>query len=102
MRNHVSAKHCRHALLLPLHRTGFDHMLGGMVATVPTDMTGQLLIAMPGMGDPRFDGGVVFLCAHSDNGAMGLMVNKAVAELTFAEMIEQLGITADHPPELAV
>ena len=37
----------------------------------------HLLIAMPSMGDPRFSQTVIYLCAHSDNGAMGLIVNKA-------------------------
>ena len=42
----------------------------------PQDFTGKLLIAMPGMGDPRFDHSVVYLCAYSDEGAMGLIVNR--------------------------
>ena len=37
------------------------------------DLTGKVLIAMPGMGDPRFEHSVVFMCAHSDEGAMGLI-----------------------------
>jgi putative transcriptional regulator len=61
-------------------------------ATAPEDLTGKLLIAMPGMGDPRFAGSVVFLCAHSPDGAMGLIVNKRMDEVTFAEMLEQLEI----------
>lgn len=67
-----------------------------------TNFTGQLLIAMPGMGDPRFSGAVVFLCDHSENGAMGLMVNKPVTEVSFAEMISQLGIEAMQPPKIPV
>ncbi len=70
--------------------------------TVPSDLTGQLLIAMPGMGDPRFHGSVVFLCAHSPTGAMGLIVNKEIEELSFADMLEQLEIPADTPPGLPV
>jgi putative transcriptional regulator len=62
------------------------------VATVPADLTAKLLIAMPGMGDPRFAGGVVFLCSHSRDGAMGLIVNKRMDEVTFAELLEQLEI----------
>ena len=37
-------------------------------------LDGQLLIAMPGMGDPRFDRAVILICAHSDDGAMGLII----------------------------
>jgi len=57
---------------------------------------------MPGMGDPRFAGAVVFLCDHSEDGAMGLIVNKPVTELSFAEMISQLGIEAAQPPNIPV
>ncbi len=60
--------------------------------TVPSDLTAKLLIAMPGMGDPRFAGSVVFLCSHSENGAMGLIVNKRMDEVTFEELLEQLEI----------
>lgn len=67
-----------------------------------TNFTGQLLIAMPGMGDPRFAGSVVFLCEHSETGAMGLIINKPVTELSFAEMIGQLGIEAVRPPAIPV
>lgn len=56
------------------------------------DLSGKLLIAMPGMGDPRFEKSVVFLCAHSGDGAMGLIVNKPVEDLSFGELLEQLGI----------
>ncbi len=56
------------------------------------DLTGKLLIAMPGMGDPRFEHSVVFLCAHSDEGAMGLIVNKRVPEIGLDDLLEQLEI----------
>ncbi len=56
------------------------------------DLSGKLLIAMPGMGDPRFDHSVVFLCAHSGDGAMGLIVNKPRPELTLADLLKQLKI----------
>ena len=61
------------------------------------DFTGQLLIAMPGMSDPRFDRSVVFVCAHSDEGAMGLIVNKPAADMTFGELLEQLDIPCAKP-----
>lgn len=56
------------------------------------NLSGKLLIAMPGMGDPRFEHSVVFLCAHSKEGAMGLIVNKPARDLTFDKLAEQLGI----------
>lgn len=56
------------------------------------DLTGKLLIAMPGMGDPRFAQSVIFLCAHSDEGAMGLVVNKPTDELRLRDLLDQLSI----------
>ena len=56
------------------------------------NLAGKLLIAMPGMGDPRFEHSVIFLCAHSDDGAMGLIVNKPVDDLQISQLLGQLGI----------
>lgn len=67
------------------------------------DLTGKLLIAMPGMGDPRFQGSVVFLCSHSGDGAMGLIVNKPMPEIRFSDMLDQLEIDGrDAAPDLPV
>lgn len=56
------------------------------------DLTGKFLVAMPGMGDPRFERSVILICAHSDEGAMGLIVNKPVQEVTFSGLLEHLNI----------
>lgn len=56
------------------------------------DLDGKLLVAMPGMGDPRFAKSVVMICAHSAEGAMGLIVNQPTPDLTFANLLEQLSI----------
>ena len=56
------------------------------------DLTGKFLVAMPGMGDPRFEKSVILVCAHSDEGAMGIIVNKPVGEVTFAGLLEHLNI----------
>jgi putative transcriptional regulator len=53
-------------------------------------LTGQLLIAMPQMTDPRFEHGVVYMCAHNADGAMGLVVNKLVESLTFTDLLRQM------------
>ncbi|PYE84737.1 YqgE/AlgH family protein [Pseudoroseicyclus aestuarii] len=63
-----------------------------------TDLSGKLLIAMPDMGDPRFGQAVIYVCAHSDDGAMGLIVNKPAPEIRFADLLEQLDI--EKGPEL--
>ena len=55
-------------------------------------LTGKLLIAMPGMGDPRFEHGVVYICSHSDEGAMGLIVNKPASDLSLEGLLEKLEI----------
>jgi putative transcriptional regulator len=55
-------------------------------------LEGRLLIAMPGMGDPRFDRTLIYLCAHSEDGAMGLVVNKTADNLSFDELLAQLKI----------
>ncbi len=56
------------------------------------DLDGKFLIAMPGMADPRFDRAVILICAHSDEGAMGLIVNRAIPDISFAGLLDQLGI----------
>jgi putative transcriptional regulator len=55
-------------------------------------LEGKLLIAMPGMLDPRFQKSVIFMCAHSDNGAMGIIINKPFAGLAFGELMKKLAI----------
>lgn len=56
-------------------------------------LDGKLLIAMPGMGDPRFDKALIYMCAHSADGAMGLIVNKPAVDLQFSDLLDQLDIT---------
>jgi putative transcriptional regulator len=55
-------------------------------------LDGQVLIAMPSMGDPRFEKSVIFMCAHSENGAMGIIVNKRAPMISFNELLERLEI----------
>jgi putative transcriptional regulator len=55
-------------------------------------LTGQLLIAMPSMSDPRFSQSVIYLCAHSAEGAMGLVLNRPIAKPSFDELLEQLRV----------
>jgi len=69
-------------------------------ASEPTGnyLAGHLLIAMPGMQDPRFDHSVVCLCAHSADGAMGLMVNRPLAGMVFDDLLRQLKVEP-RPPQ---
>ena len=55
-------------------------------------LSGQFLVAMPAMTDPRFHRSVVYLCAHNADGAMGLVVNRLIETVSFAELMKQLEI----------
>lgn len=66
------------------------------------DLSGKLLIAMPGTGDPRFDRSVIFLCAHSADGALGLIVNKPATEIRFSDLLEQLSIEVENASDSGV
>lgn len=57
------------------------------------DLEGKLLVAMPSMGDTRFEHAVVFLCAYSDKGAMGLIINKPSADVRMSDVLDQLDIS---------
>ncbi|MEK9692230.1 MAG: YqgE/AlgH family protein [Rhodospirillaceae bacterium] len=55
-------------------------------------LTGQLLVAMPHMEDQRFARSVVYICAHTDDGAMGLILNKLAEAINFSDLLEQLNL----------
>jgi putative transcriptional regulator len=55
-------------------------------------LDGQLLLAMPSMADPRFNRAVIYMCAHSAEGAMGIVVNQRASNITFPKLLEQLDI----------
>ncbi|HXE17831.1 MAG TPA: YqgE/AlgH family protein [Stellaceae bacterium] len=62
---------------------GTDETAGGT--------TGQLLVAAPGIGDPRFAGAVIYMIHHGKDGAFGVAINRPVGEHTIAELLEALG-----------
>jgi len=55
-------------------------------------LVGHLLVAMPGMPDPRFAKAVILVCAHNKDGAMGLVINQPMQDVSLPELMEQLGI----------
>ena len=57
-----------------------------------------MLIAMPGMEDERFARSVVYLCAHSEDGAMGIVVNKPAAQISFMDLLIQLDVIPSDEP----
>jgi putative transcriptional regulator len=60
-------------------------------------LTGQVLIAMPSMGDPRFAQSVIYLCAHSEEGAMGIVVNRPLVAPSFEDLLRQLKVDPVPP-----
>lgn len=82
-----------------------QHDLENESSAEPRFLDGQMLIAMPAMEDPRFSRAVVYMCAHSDDGAMGLIINQHAPNIDFVELLKQLNITSDEdaihlPPTL--
>ncbi|WP_108893511.1 YqgE/AlgH family protein [Palleronia abyssalis] len=63
--------------------------------TTLKDLTGKLLIAMPGMGDTRFEKSVVVLVAHGSDGGMGLIINKPAPSIDLGHLLEQLSIEGE-------
>ncbi len=57
-----------------------------------TYLNGRMLIAMPGIGEPRFERTLIYMCAHSAEGAMGIVVNKVADNISFPELLTRLNI----------
>jgi putative transcriptional regulator len=55
-------------------------------------LDGQLLLAMPVMSDPRFSRSVIYMCAHSEDGAMGLVINQRASHISFPDLLSKLNI----------
>lgn len=73
------------------------------VSEIRHSLTGQVLIAMPQMPDQRFARTVIYMCAHTPEGAMGLVVNRLFNGIDFEELLEQLEIdTADLSGDLRI
>ena len=64
-------------------------------------LNGQCLIAMPEIKDDRFERSVVYVCAHTAEGAMGLMINRPIKDLTFSALLSQLNISPPQQSEKA-
>ncbi|MGF1726969.1 YqgE/AlgH family protein [Photobacterium nomapromontoriensis] len=60
------------------------------------NLTNHFLVAMPSMQDPNFKGGVVYICEHNDEGAMGIVINLPI-EISVGNMLEQIEIARDLP-----
>jgi len=77
-------------------QTGAGTRIGAMSASRSIDLTNQFLIAMPGMADDTFAGTVVYLCEHTDKGALGLVINKPI-DIKLKNLFEKVELTLDRP-----
>ncbi|SFR96340.1 YqgE/AlgH family protein [Sphingomonas jatrophae] len=68
----------------------------------PPFLSGQLLLALPGIGDPRFERAVIAVCAHDEEGALGIGVGRVVPGLTLHELLRQLDIEPGAAPDVPV
>ena len=68
----------------------------------PPFLTGTLLLAMPGMGDPRFEHAVIAMCAHDEDGALGIGIGHHRAGLGFRDLMDQLGLDPGQAPDRPV
>ncbi|MBA3577393.1 MAG: YqgE/AlgH family protein [Pseudomonadota bacterium] len=68
----------------------------------PPFLSGKLLLAMPGMADPRFERAVIAMCVHDENGAVGIGIGQKRAGLRFRALLKQLDIDPAEAPDCAV
>jgi len=68
----------------------------------PPFLTGQLLLAMPGIGDPRFEKAVIAMCVHDDDGALGIGLGRIMPRITFHDLLRQLDIDPGSAPDVAI
>jgi putative transcriptional regulator len=69
---------------------------------MPPFLSGQLLLALPGMGDPRFERAVIAMCAHDEQGALGIGIGATVANIGFHALLDQLEIDPGSAPDVPV
>ena len=67
---------------------------------IPRFLSGQTLLALPGMGDPRFERAAIAICAHDENGAMGVGIGRTVRGLTLHDLLGQLDIGPGMAPDV--
>ncbi len=68
----------------------------------PRFLTGQFLLAMPGIGDPRFEKAVIAMCVHDENGALGIGLGQLIPRLGFHELLKQLEIEPGAAPDAPI
>ena len=68
----------------------------------PAFLSGQLLLAMPGIGDPRFERAVIAICAHSEEGALGVGIGRLAPRIGFHALLAQFDIDVGVAPNCSV
>lgn len=68
----------------------------------PASLSGQYLLAMPGIGDPRFAKAVIAMCAHDEQGALGVGIGRTLPGITLHSLLEQLDIAPGVAPDCAI
>ncbi len=68
----------------------------------PSFLSGKLLLAMPGMSDPRFERAVIAMCIHDENGAIGIGIGHKRAGISFRALLRQVDIDPGEAPDCAV
>ena len=61
------------------------------------NLTGQILVSMPSLQDERFYKTVIYICAHSSEGSMGIIINKKIDNIFYPDLLQQLGIDINPP-----
>ena len=68
----------------------------------PKFLTGQLLLAMPGIGDPRFERAVIAMCSHDEDGALGIGLGRIIPRIHFHDLLRQLDIDPGVAPDVPI
>jgi len=68
----------------------------------PKFLSGQFLLAMPGIGDPRFEKAVIAMCVHDEGGALGIGLGRIVPRIGFHSLLRQLDIAPGVAPDVAI
>ena len=68
----------------------------------PKFLSGQLLLAMPGIGDPRFEKAVIAMCVHDEQGALGIGLGRIIPRIGLHELLNQLDISPGVAPDVAI
>ncbi len=79
--------------IILLRMTQFEPIASGTTFS----LNGQLLVAMPSIGDARFERTVIYVCSHSPEGAMGLIINRPADEIAFVDLLKQLKVIPEGP-----